>query len=149
MLAARCISADYAMAKSLLHMWWAEVHRWVLDKPNVSPDNVSLLHATLHHMATHGPPDVALLPHLGDRESVTIQLAPREYGQAGSVSVPNHLWAQWADPHFSAVGACAPSWSASSKMADLLLRLHADDLLHKSLLSPTTRAFVKYKSALS
>ena len=141
-------SVDHRRADSLLRMWWAEAHRWALDRPTVSPDDEALLHNTLHHLATHGPPDEASSPQLGDGDAVTIELAGRGLGPAGSVQVPDDLWPQWADPHFQRAGEAAPTAPESScpKVAALLRRLHADGLVDKSLLSPNARAFVKYKS---
>ena len=141
-------SVDHCRADSLLRMWWAEAHRWALDRPAVSPDDEALLHDTLHHLATHGPPDEASSPQLGDGDAVTIELAGRGLGPAGSVQVPDDFWAQWADPHFQRAGEAAPTAPESScpKVAALLRRLHVDGLVDKSLLSPNARAFVKYKS---
>ena len=82
---------DHCRADSLLRMWWAEAHRWALDRPAVSPDDEALLHDTLHHLATHGPPDEASSPQLGDGDAVTIELARRGLGPAGSVQVPDDL----------------------------------------------------------
>ena len=55
-------SVDHRRADSLLRMWWAEAHRWALDRPAVSPDDEALLHDTLHHLATHDLPDEAPVP---------------------------------------------------------------------------------------
>ena len=138
---------DHRQADSLLRMWWAESHR-VAHSPTVSPDEEALLHDTLHHVATHGPPDKASSPQLGDGDVVTIELAGRGLGPAGSVQVLDDLLAQWADPHFHRAGAAASTSPQSScpKFAALLRRLHADGLVDKSLLSPNARVFVKYKS---
>ena len=76
-------SVDHRRADSLLRMWWAESHRWALDRPTVSPDDETLLHDTLHHLATHGPPDEASSPQPGDGHAVTIELAGRGLGPAG------------------------------------------------------------------
>ena len=128
-------------------MWLAESHRWALDRPTVSPDDEALLHDTLHHLATHGLPDEASSPQLRDGDAVTIELAGRDLGLAGSVQVPDDLLAQWADPLFQRAGEAAPTTPESScrKVAALLRRLHADGLADKCLLSPNARAFVKYK----
>ena len=141
-------SVDHRRADSLLRMWWAELHRWALDKPKVSPDDEMLLHDTLHHLATHGPPDQASSPQLGDGHTVTIELAGKGRGPAGLVQVPDDLWAQWADPQFRQAGETAPAARESScpKVAALLRKLHANGFVDKSLLSPNARAFVKYKS---
>ena len=141
-------SVDHRRAESLLRMWWAEAHRWALDRPTVNPDDEALLHDTLHHLAMHGPPDEASSPQLGVGDAVTIELAGRGLGPVGSVQVPDDLWVQWADPHFQRAGEAAPTAPESScpKVAALLRRLHADGLVDKSLLSPNARAFVKYKS---
>ena len=141
-------SVDHHRADILLRMWWAESHRWALDWPKVSTDDEALLHDMLHHLAMHGPPDKASSPQLGDGDAVTIELAGRGLGLAGSVQVPDNLWAQWADPHFRQAGETAPTAQESScpKVAALLHRLHADGLIHKSHLSPNARAFIKYKS---
>ena len=129
-------------------MCWAESHRWALDRPKISPDDAALLHDTLHHLPTHGPPHEASSPQLGDGGAVTIELAGRGLGPAGSVQVPDDLWARWADPHFRQAGETAPAAPDSScpKVAALLRRLHVDGLVNKSPLSPVARAFVKYKS---
>ena len=66
-------SVDQRRADSLLRMWWADSHRWALDRPKVSPDDAALLHDTLHHLATHGPLDEASSPQLGDGDAVTIE----------------------------------------------------------------------------
>ena len=81
-------SVDHRRAESLLRMWWAESPRSALHRPTVSPDDEVLLHDTLHHLATHGPPDEASSPQLGDGDTVTIELAGRGLGPAGSVQVP-------------------------------------------------------------
>ena len=86
-------SVDHRQADTLLRMWWAEAQRWTLDRPAVSPDDEALLHDTLHHLATHGPPDEASSTQLGDGDAVTIELAGRGLGPAGSVQVPDVLWA--------------------------------------------------------
>ena len=41
-------SVDHRQADSLRRMWWAEAHRWALDRPAVSPDDEALVHNTLH-----------------------------------------------------------------------------------------------------
>ena len=84
---------------------------------------------------------------LGDGNAVTIELAGRGLGPAGSVQVSDDLWAQWADTHFERAGEAAPTAPESScpKVAALLRRLHADGLVDKSLLS-NARAFVKYQT---
>ena len=127
-------------------MWWAESHCWALDRPKVSPDDEALLHDTLHHLATHGPPDEASSPQLGDGDTVTIELAGRGLGSAGSVKVPDNLWAQLADPHFQQAREEAPAAQESScpKVAALLRILHTDGLINKSPASPNARAFVRY-----
>ena len=107
-------SVDHRRADSMLRMWWAEAHRWALDRPAVSPDDEALLHDTLHHLATHGPPDEASSPQLGDGDAVTIELAGRGLGPAGSVQFPDDLWARWADPHFQRAGEAAPTAPESS-----------------------------------
>ena len=76
---------DHHRADSPLRMWWAEWHRWALDRPTVSPDDEALLHGTLDHLATHGPPDEASSPQLGDGDAVTIELAGWGLGPVGSV----------------------------------------------------------------
>ena len=53
---------DHRRADSMLRMWWVESHRWAFDRLTVSPDDQALLHDTLHHLATHGPPDKASSP---------------------------------------------------------------------------------------
>ena len=87
-------------------------------------------------------------PQLGDGDAVTIEVAGRGLGPAGSVQVPDDLWAQWADPHLQRAGEAAPTTPESSclKVAALLRRLHADGPVDKCLLSPNARALVKYKS---
>ena len=105
---------DHRRADSMLRMWWADRHRWALDKPKVSPDDEALLHDTLHHLATHGPLDEASSPQLGDGDVVTIELAGQNPGPPVSVQVPDELWAQWADPHFPQAGATAPAAPESS-----------------------------------
>ena len=102
-------SVDHRRAESLLHMWWADSHRWALDRPKVSPDDEALLHDTLHHLVTHGPPDEASSPQLGDGDAVTIELVGRGLGPAGSVQVPDNLWAQWAYPNFRQAGETTPT----------------------------------------
>ena len=109
MLTALKASVDHRRADSLLRMWWVESHCWALDGPKVSPEDKALLHDKLHHLATHGPPDEASSPQLGDGYVVTIELAGRRLGPAGSVQVPDNLWAQWADPHFQQAGEEAPT----------------------------------------
>ena len=125
-------------------MWWAEAHRWALDRPAVSPDDEALLQDTPHHLATHGAPDEASSPQLGDGDAVTIELAGQGLGPAGSVQVPDDLWPQWADPLFQRAGEAAPTAPESS--CPNRVRLHADGLADKSILSPNARAFVRYKS---
>ena len=58
------VSVDHRRADSLLRMWWAESHGWALERPKGSPDDETLLHDTLHHLATHGLPDEASPPSL-------------------------------------------------------------------------------------
>ena len=52
-------------ADSLLRMWWAEGHRWVLDNPRITPGEEAPPHATLHHQATIGLHDNASSPRPG------------------------------------------------------------------------------------
>ena len=126
-------SVDHRRADSLLRMWWAEAHRWALYRPTVSPDDEALLHDTLHHLATHGPPDKASSLQPEDGDAVTIELAGRGLGPAGSVQVPDDLWAQWAKSHFQRAGEAAPTAPESlcPKVAALLRRLNADGLVDK------------------
>ena len=74
---------DHRRTGNVLRLWWAEAHRWALDRPKVSPDDEALLHNTLHHPATHGPPDQASSPKLGDGGAVTIELAGRVWARRG------------------------------------------------------------------
>ena len=78
---------DHRRADSPLRMWWAESHRWALDRPKVNSDDEALLHDTLHHLSTHGPPEETSSPQLWDGDAVTIELAGRGLGPAGSVQV--------------------------------------------------------------
>ena len=82
-------------------MWWAKSHRWALDRAQVSPDNEPLLHDALHHFSiwqrmAHFTKH--RLTQLRDGEVVTIELAGRGPGPAGSVQVPDNLLAQLTDP---------------------------------------------------
>ena len=91
---------DERRADVMLPMWWAESQRWALNRPKLDLDDEPLLHDTIHHLGTHGPPNEASSPQLGDGDAVTIALASRGLGPGGSVQAPYNLWAQWADPHF-------------------------------------------------
>ena len=53
----------------------------------------TLLHLQVRVMATHGPPEEASSPQLGDGDTVTIELAGRGLGLAGLVHVPDTLLA--------------------------------------------------------
>ena len=77
--------------------------------PKVNPHDEALLHDMLHHLATHGPPNEASSPELGDGDAFTIELAGRGLGPAGSVQVPDDLWVPWADPRFERAGEEAPT----------------------------------------
>ena len=66
-----------------------------------------MLHDTLHHLETHGPPDEASSLQLRDGDAVNIELAGRGMSPAGSVYVPDDLRAQWTYPHFQQAGETA------------------------------------------
>ena len=96
----------------LLHLWWTETTKWVYDRldthAGVVNRDVSLAKSVLHHLAVFRPPNLASSPHLGSRDDVSLEIAEKGTGHAGSVHVPLELWREWADPHFEWAGVHAP-----------------------------------------
>ena len=70
---------------------------------------MKLLHEALHVLAVAGPPEDASSLIVGESRCVTLELAARGLGPAGSVQVLPHLLGQWADPCFDWVGRHAPT----------------------------------------
>ena len=84
----------------VLRLWWHTVLLWIRDRPHeleVKKADLQLLHELLHEPALHGPPEDAVSPVLGESRKVTVRLAAKGLGPAGSLQVPANLWEQWAD----------------------------------------------------
>ena len=96
----------------LLRLWWHTALLWIWDKPlapEVKRADLQLLHEVLHELAVHGPPEDASSPVLGEGRKVSVQLAAKGLGNAGSMQVPPTLWEQCADPCFEWARRNAPT----------------------------------------
>ena len=85
---------------------------------------------------------------LGESRKVSVQLAAKGLGDAGSVQVPTALWEQWADPCFEGAGRSAPTQpnSRCPKAQALLHALERQGLVEGTREAPNASVFVKWKS---
>ena len=102
-----------------LQMWWAETPKWAGDRPawksGAALEDIALAERALHVLAQGRlPRDGGSSTKLHDQSRVTVEMAARGLGPAGSVHVPPQVWEQWADPDFGGagarVGALPPGW---------------------------------------
>ena len=135
----------------LLRLWWHTAILWIWDRPQtpeVKKADLQLLHEVLHELAVNGPPEDASSPVSGEGRKVSVQLAAKGLGQAGSVQVPPNLWEQWADPCFEWAGCNAPTQphSRCPKAQALLTALEHQGLVEGTGETPNASVFVKWKS---
>ena len=135
----------------LLQLWWHTALLWVRDRlrtPEVKKADLQLLHEVLHEPAVNGPPEDASSPLLGVGRKVSVQVAAKGLGQAGSVQVPPTLWQQRADPCFEWADYNAPTQphSRCPKAQALLTALEHQGLVEGTGETPNASVFVKLKS---
>ena len=135
----------------LLKIWWHTALLWIWDRPlppEMKRADLQLLHDVLHELAVNGPPEDANSPVLGESRKVSMQLAAKGLGDAGSVQVPTALWEQWADPCFEGAGCSAPTQphSRCPKAQALLHALERQGLVEGTGEAPNASVFVKWKS---
>ena len=134
----------------LLHLWWTET-KWVYDRldthAGVANRDISVAESVLHHLAVSKPPHSASSPHLGSRDDVSLEIAGKGIGHAGSVHVHSELWRDRGDPHFEWAGVHAPVQPPSNcpKAADMLHALYKEALLVPTEDPANAQVFVKYK----
>ena len=135
----------------LLRLWWHTALLWIWDRPlapEVKREDLQLLHEVLHELAVNGPPEDASSPVLPKGRKVSVQLAAKGLGNAGSIQVPPALWEQWADPCFEWAGRSAPTQphSRCPKAQALLHALERQGLVEGTGEAPHASVFVKWKS---
>ena len=136
-----------------MQLWWAEALKWAGDRPvwkaGAALEDVALAEQALHILAQGQLPlDGGSSTKLHDQSKVTVELAARGLGPAGSVPVPLEVWDEWADPIFGAagmrVGALPPS--RCPKVAALLQALHGQGLVELVDGAANAEPFVKWKN---
>ena len=105
----RSLKAPADSVLSLLQAWWAESIKWAVDRPvwkeQAAAADLALAEEALHLLAGGEIPlDGGSSTRLNDQSRVTVELAARGLGDAGRVSVPTHVWEDWADPEFGRAG---------------------------------------------
>ena len=108
----------------LLRLRWHTALLWIWDMPlapEVKKADLQVLHEVLHELAVNGPPEDASTPVLGEGRKVSVQLAAKGPGSAGSVQVPPTLWEQWADPCFE--------WAGCKQRLIATVTAHVDPLV--------------------
>ena len=124
-------------------------HGTTVDRPpEMKRADPQLVHDVLHELAVNGPPEDATRPVLGESRKVSVQLAAKGLGDAGSVHVCTALWEQWADPCFEGARRSAPTQphSRCPKAQALLHALERQGLVEGTGEAPNASVFVKWKS---
>ena len=149
---AKALRADMGVAQDHLQLWWAEALKWAGDRPiwkaGVALEDVALAEQALHILAQGQLPlDGGSSTKLHDQSKVTVELAARGLGPAGSMPVPPEVWDEWADPDFGGagmrVGALPPS--RCPKVA-LLQTVHGQGLVDLVDGAANAEVFVKWKN---
>ena len=150
---AKTLRADMGAAWDHLRLWCAEALKWAGDRPiwkaGAALEDVALAEQALHILAQGQLPlDGGSSTELYDHSKVTVELAARGLGPAGSVPVPPEVWDEWADPDFGGagmrVGALPPS--RCPKVAALLQTLHGQGLVDLVDGAANAEVFVKWKN---
>ena len=89
--------------------WWAESIKWAVDRPvwkeEAAAADLTLAEEALYLLAGGEIPlDGGSSTRLNDQSRVTVELAARGSSDAGRVSVPTHVWEDWAGPEFGRAG---------------------------------------------
>ena len=151
---AKTVRVDVGAAREIIcSLWWAEALKWAGDralwKAGAALEDIALAEQALHILAQRQPPlDGGSSTKLHDQSKVTVELAARGLGPAGSVLVPADVWGSWADPDFGGagvqVGALPPS--QCPKVAALLATLHDHGLVDLVDGIANAEVFVKWKN---
>ena len=131
-----------------LVIWPATLVPVVFPTPEVKKADLQLLHEVLHELAVNRPPEDASSPVLGEGHKVSVQLAAKGLGNAGSVQVPPALWEQCADPCFEWAGRNAPTQPhlRCPKAQALITALGRQGVVEGAGEAPNASVFVKWKS---
>ena len=149
----RSLKAPADSVLSLLQAWWAESIKWAVDRPvwkeQAAAADLALAEEALHLLAGGEIPlDGGSSTRLNDQSRVTVELAARGLGDAGRVSVPTHVWEDWADPEFGRAGGRVHPFPPSRcpRVAALLSTLASQGLVSVVGGDANAEVFVKWKS---
>ena len=150
---AKALRADMGAARDHLQLWWAEALKWAGNRPiwkaGAALEDVALAEQALHILAQGQLPlDGGSSKKLHNQSKVTVELAARGLGPAGSAPVPPDVWDEWAEPDFGGagmrVGALPPS--GCPKVAALLQTLHGQGLVDLVDGAANAEVFAKWKN---
>ena len=149
----RSLKAPAGSVLSLLQAWWAESIKWAVDrlvwKEQAAAADLAPAEEALHLLAGGEIPlDGGSSTRLKDQSRVTVELAARGLGDAGRVSVPTHVWEDWADPEFGKAGGRVHPLPPSRcpRVAALLSTLASQGLVIVVGGDANAEVFVKWKS---
>ena len=142
-----------ARVHELLVLWWEKSILWACDSEHPAKRkmrDLRVIIATLHVLASNGPPDEASSLTLRAGAQVPVEIAARGVGLAVRSEVPQHMWEAWAEPQFDRAGHEAPVQLHSNcpKAAPMVQALLKEGLMEEAQLRGKRNAqvFVKHKS---
>ena len=149
----RSLKAPVDGVLSLLHAWWAESIKWAVDRPaweeRAAAADLAPAEEALHLLAGGEIPlDGGSSTRLNGQSRVTMELAAGGLGDAGRVSVPTHIWGDWADPEFGRAGGRVHPLPPSRcpRVAALPSTLASQGLVSVVGGDANAEVFVKWKS---